>query len=101
VDPDALRALVKGKTAAEAQAALAPFGSGTVTLWPNWVSTIPSVDSRLTITVNDVPPGGAAPDASSAPPASPPSASGPAGSASAPSKRPATSGAPAAASSAP
>jgi hypothetical protein len=101
VDPDALRALVKGKTAAEAQAALAPFGSGTVTLWPNWVSTIPSIDSRLTITVNDVPPGGAGPDASSAPPVSPRSSSGPAGSASAPSKRPATSGAPAAASSAP
>jgi hypothetical protein len=53
VDADALRSLVKGKTQAEAEAALAPFGTATVTLWPGWVSTVTSVDARLTVSVDD------------------------------------------------
>jgi hypothetical protein len=101
VDAAALRALVKGKTAAEAQAALAPFGSGTVTLWPDWVSTVPSMDSRLAITVNDAAPGGGGPDSSAAPSASPRRSGGSSASSSAPSGRPSASGAPGAASSAP
>jgi len=51
VDPIELRALVKGKTAAEAKAALQPYGDATVTLWPSWVSTVTGVDARLSITV--------------------------------------------------
>jgi hypothetical protein len=51
VDPASLRDVVKGKTAAEAKAALQPFGDATVTLWPDWASTVTSMDSRLTITV--------------------------------------------------
>src|SRR5439155_14499357 len=85
VDPDVLRSLVKGKTASEAQAVLAPFGSGTVTLWPDWVSTVPSFDSRLTITVNDAAPGSPGPGASSVPSASAGQSGGQAGSASPPS----------------
>ena len=53
VDANAIRSLVKGKTAADARAALVPFGSATVTLWPVWVSTVTGVDARLSVTVDD------------------------------------------------
>ncbi|HEY3164715.1 MAG TPA: baseplate J/gp47 family protein [Candidatus Limnocylindrales bacterium] len=71
VDANALRSLVKGKTPAEAEAALVPFGRATVTLWPAWVSTVTSVDARLTVTVDDTVPGG--PSASPSPASSSPS----------------------------
>jgi hypothetical protein len=51
VDAGPLRDLVKGRTASEARAALAPYGDAVVTLWPDWVSTITSVDSRLDVQV--------------------------------------------------
>ena len=51
VDADALRGLVKGKTAAEAEAALQPYGDATVTLWPDWASTVTGMDSRVTVRV--------------------------------------------------
>jgi hypothetical protein len=73
VDASALRSLVKGKTAAEAQAALVPFGSALVTLWPSWVSTVTGVDARLTVTIEDGTPveGGASASPASAPTSSP------------------------------
>jgi hypothetical protein len=52
VDATQLRALVKGKTRAEALAALAPFGSATVSLWPDWVTTVTAIDGRLALTVD-------------------------------------------------
>ena len=51
VDANQLRALVKGKTAAEAKAALQPYGDATVTLWPSWVSTVTGLDARLSISI--------------------------------------------------
>jgi len=51
VDPSQLRALVKGRTASEAESALAPFGVAKVELWPAWVTTVTGVDSRLSISV--------------------------------------------------
>ncbi len=85
VDADALRGLVKGKTAADATAALAPYGTATVTLWPDWASTVTGVDARLTVTVSDGPPG-PGPGGSAGPSASPrrggPAASAPTRSAS-------------------
>jgi hypothetical protein len=73
VDANALRSLVKGKTAAEAQAALVPYGSASVSLWPSWVSTVTGVDARLTLTVEDGTPvkGGASASPASAPTSSP------------------------------
>jgi hypothetical protein len=53
LDANQLRALVKGRTKAEAEAALAPFGTAKVTLWPDWVSTVPSVDARLDLKVDE------------------------------------------------
>jgi hypothetical protein len=60
LDPDAMRALVKGRAIEEARAALQPFGDVTIETWPAWVSSIPSFDSRLTVSV-----GGPAKDGSS------------------------------------
>jgi hypothetical protein len=83
VDPDALRALVKGKTAADARAALAQFGDATVTLWPDWASLVTGVDARLSITIEGGPAGaggaGASPSAGSAspPPSRPPASARP------------------------
>ncbi len=64
-----VRDLVKGKTPAEATSALAGYGSLDVSLWPGWVSTITSVDARLSVSVVGVPP--VAPGATPAPQASP------------------------------
>jgi hypothetical protein len=79
VDANALRDLVKGKTAAEARAALVPYGAATVTLWPDWASTVTSVDARLTVTIDDAS-GVVGPGASAAPSSSPRRTSVPAGS---------------------
>ena len=52
VDVAMLPALVKGLTPAQAKTALAPYGDATVRLWPDWVSTVTSIDARLSIDVD-------------------------------------------------
>jgi baseplate J-like protein len=74
VDAASLPALVKGKTKADAEAALATFGTATVTLWPDWVTTVTTVDARLSVTVADAA-GGSGPTGSPSPGSSPPRAS--------------------------
>ena len=74
VDANQLRALVKGRTAADAAAALAPYGTATVSLWPSWVTTVTGVDARLSIEVDEPtgsPAGSPAAGSSAAPPSSP------------------------------
>jgi hypothetical protein len=71
VDPAQLRELVKGRTAADAAAALAPYGEATVSLWPSWVSTVTGIDSRLSITVDETAGSGAGPSGAPSSPASP------------------------------
>ena len=51
LDPDALRRLVMGKSLADARAALAVYGDATVTAWPDWVGTIPTIDSRVSLSI--------------------------------------------------
>jgi hypothetical protein len=51
VDPNQLRAVVKGRTAADAEAALAPYGVARVSLWPAWVTTVTGIDARLSVSV--------------------------------------------------
>ena len=96
VDASVVPDLVKGRTRAEAEAALAPFGAVSVTLWPDWVSTVTAVDSRLSVVIEDTtdgPGSGSSPAPSSgvpSPPSSAPSRSpGPA-----PSRSPAASRSP-------
>jgi len=51
LDPAELLALVKGKSFADAKAALSPFGQVAIKPWPDWVSTVPSIDSRVSLEI--------------------------------------------------
>jgi hypothetical protein len=51
LDPSKLLALVKGKSLDDAKAALAPFGQVEITRWPEWVSSVPSIDSRVSLVI--------------------------------------------------
>ena len=75
LDPAQLLALVKGKSFADARTALEPFGQVKITPWPEWVSTVPSIDSRVSLEVVGQDGSSNAPGASS-PGGSPPGASG-------------------------
>jgi hypothetical protein len=93
VDAAAIPGLIKGKTSVEAKAALVEYGDATVTLWPDWVSTVTSMDARLTVTIDQGPGAGdgsasPSPSRASPRPSRTPGASGsapPSGSAAAPS----------------
>lgn len=73
VTPEAVRALVKGLTEAEAVKALAPYGRAEVVLWPGWAGSVTTLDARLDVTVEGVPPASASP--APATPAPPPTQS--------------------------
>ncbi len=78
VSVDEVRALVKGRTAAAAEELLAPYGSAEIVLWPDWASSVTSLDMRLTVTVEGVPPAEPAPAPTATP--TPPPAASPSGS---------------------
>jgi len=46
-----LLGLVKGRTVSDAEAALAPYGSATITLWPGFTDHIPDFDFRIDLSV--------------------------------------------------
>jgi hypothetical protein len=82
VSEDEVRTLVKGKTPAEAEALLADYGTTEIVLWPDWVTTITTLDARLSVTIEGVPPAEPAPTATprpsptpGAPPSTPPASS--------------------------
>ena len=58
-----LLGIVKGRTVSDAEAALAPYGSATITLWPGFTDHIPDFDFRIDLRV--------APGASGATPSAP------------------------------
>jgi Baseplate J-like protein len=51
LDARALREQVKGKTLDQARAILEDYGDVTLSVWPDWVSTIPTIDARLELRV--------------------------------------------------
>jgi hypothetical protein len=56
VDGATIRAEIAGLPVADARAILAAYGDATVTVWPDWVTTIPTNGFRLDVTVTtDVP----------------------------------------------
>ena len=63
VDVDALLAAIKGKPLHEARLVLDEVGTSTIEVWPDWVTTIPTVDGRVTISVG----GEAGPSATGSP----------------------------------
>jgi hypothetical protein len=49
VDPAAIEAQIRGKSLAEAQTILNGYGTSQLTVWPDWVSTIPTLDARVDV----------------------------------------------------
>ena len=56
LDPGALRTMVLGKSIAEADAILAPYGQVKLTISPDWTGSIPSFESRVTLTIDQAVP---------------------------------------------
>ncbi len=52
LDPGALRTMVLGKSIAEANAILAPYGQIKLTVSPDWTGSVPSFESRVTLTID-------------------------------------------------
>lgn len=55
LDAEAIAAEIRGLPLADAQAVLDGYGTGTIRVWPEWVSTIPTIDGRLTLTIESPP----------------------------------------------
>ncbi len=56
VDEAEIRQLSAGRTESEAEAALASLGSADVVLWPGWVASVPELDWRVDVRVEDAGP---------------------------------------------
>jgi hypothetical protein len=53
VDQAALIAQIRGHVLAEARSRLDAFGDVQITLWPDWVTTVPTRDDRISFTIGD------------------------------------------------
>jgi len=51
LDRDDVVALVRGRSAEDARAALASLGAVTVELWPAWVQSVPDIDARIEVRI--------------------------------------------------
>jgi hypothetical protein len=51
LDPADVRAAVAGKPVAQAQQAIAGYGDATISVWPSWVTAVPTYDFRLDVQV--------------------------------------------------
>ena len=49
IDPAAIEAEIRGKPLAEAQAILDGYGRAELSVWPDWVGTIPTLDARVDV----------------------------------------------------
>jgi hypothetical protein len=80
ISAEEVRALIAGKTLAEARELLADYGTVEIVVWPDWVATITGIDARLVITVEGLPPADPTPAPTpTAVPATPPPPAGPSG----------------------
>jgi hypothetical protein len=53
IDAASLESQVLGLDEADAQALLAPYGDVTIVLWPGWVHAVPTLQQRVSLTVNE------------------------------------------------
>lgn len=53
LDAAALEREILGLSEADAAAALAPYGAVVISLWPGWVTSVPTLDQRVTVSVAD------------------------------------------------
>jgi hypothetical protein len=70
LDAAALEQQVLGLPKAQAEAVLAPYGDVVIVLWPGYVTSVPTMDARVTLIVND--PVDAGPAESTPAPTAPP-----------------------------
>jgi hypothetical protein len=49
LDTGVIRNEIRGKSLAEAQTILQRYGTAEVSVWPDWVSTIPTLDARVDV----------------------------------------------------
>jgi Baseplate J-like protein len=52
LDTGAIENEIRGKSLAEAQTILQRYGTAEVSVWPDWVSTIPTLDARVDVQTN-------------------------------------------------
>jgi Baseplate J-like protein len=76
LDPAEIKAAILGKPLADAQAILDGFGEASLQTWPDWVSTIPTIESRVDVSVQgplavETPNASAGPSPSEAPGSTP------------------------------
>jgi hypothetical protein len=53
VDPAAVEAEIRGKTLADARTALGRYGQADLKVWPDWVGSIPTLDMRVDVRVQE------------------------------------------------
>jgi len=53
VDTAAIKAEIMGKPIDQARQILATYGESQLTVWPDWVGTVPTLDSRVEVTTSD------------------------------------------------
>jgi hypothetical protein len=53
VDPAAIEAEIRGKPLADAQAILDGYGGAQLSVWPDWVGTIPTLDARVEVRLDE------------------------------------------------
>jgi hypothetical protein len=56
VDPAAIEAEIRGKPLADARAILDGYGQAELSVWPDWVGTIPTLDARVEVRTAEVVP---------------------------------------------
>jgi hypothetical protein len=53
LDPEAIKAEIIGKPLSEARAILATYGDADLSVWPDWVGTIPTLDTRVAVSTTE------------------------------------------------
>lgn len=56
IDPAAIEAEIRGKSLTDAKAILDRYGQSQLTVWPEWVGTIPTLDARVDVQTAEVAP---------------------------------------------
>jgi putative Holliday junction resolvase len=66
LDRDQMVALVKGKTISDARSILAPYGSVTISIWPEFLGNVPEDAGRIELSIEDPTEGSGDPSTSTA-----------------------------------
>ena len=53
IDTAAIKAEIMGKPIDQARQILATYGESELTVWPDWVGTVPTLDSRVEVSTSD------------------------------------------------